>query len=113
MILLITWARPVLKWQISCFSRTDQKDFFLKPIEKKTRINFNDLLPIEDGAIFCEHGNNQTIGYRLEALCTYKSFQKCDVKLNDDTIQTIEIDLWYVMYAIRHTYLIIYYTKKK
>ena len=75
----------------------DQKDFFLKPIKKKRRINLNDLLPIQDGAIFCEQGNNQTIGYRLEDLCTYKSFQKCNVKLIDDTILTIEIDQWYVI----------------
>ena len=81
----------------------DQKDFFLKPKKKKGRINFNDLLPIKNGAIFCEHGNNQSIGYRLEDLCTYKSFQKCNIRLNDDTIQTIEIDLWYVLNAIRNT----------
>ena len=73
----------------------DQKDFFLKPKKKKGRINFNDLLPIKNGAIFCEHGNNQSIGYRLEDLCTYKSFQKCN-KLIDDTIIPIEIDQWYV-----------------
>ena len=82
----------------------DQKDFFLKPIKKKRRINLNDLLPIQDGAIFCEHGNNQSIGYRLEDLCTYNSFQKCNVTLIDDTILTIEIDQWYAIKTYTTTY---------
>ena len=85
----------------------DQKDFFQKPIkyteiEKKQRLNLNDLLPIRDGAIFCKNGT-LNIGYKLEDLCTYKSFQNCDIKLTEDKTQTIDIGQWY---ATRNTYVI-------
>ena len=74
----------------------DQDEHFKKTRYSKgtkQRWNFNNLLPINEGAILCQNGN-QTIGYSMKEVCSYKSFNDLCHLSDGDTNISIEIDQW-------------------
>ena len=74
----------------------DQEENFKKTYYSKgtkQRLNFNNLLPINEGVIECQNGK-QMIGYRMEDVCSYKSFNDLCTLSNGDSNISIEIDQW-------------------
>ena len=61
--------------------------------ETKQRWHFNNLLKINEGAILCQNGN-QSIGYRMDEVCSYKSFNDTCQLSNEYTNLSIKIDQW-------------------